>query len=82
MPYVTRADLDRLLMAAESDQSFTRCEKCGAWMFDDEAGAATVGDDFGTRVDGCWWSVLGREKDRATCFAARRGGVISSNHET
>lgn len=79
MPYVAKADYERLMMAAEADPAFTRCEKCGAWMFDDEDGAATVGDDYGTRIDGCWWSVTCREKDLATCFAYRRGGVIAES---
>lgn len=73
MPFVAASTLDRLLMAAEADENFTKCERCGAWMFLDEECAATVSIDYG-QIEGCWWSVTMREIDKPTCFGRRRGG--------
>lgn len=74
MPEVTDDELERLLFAAETAEEFTKCERCGAWMFRDEPSASTVADHFMGRIDGCWWSVTGRDSDKKTCFGARRGG--------
>lgn len=76
MPYVPAAVLERLLLAAEADDQFTRCEHCGAWMFSGEPGASTVADDWNGRIDGCWWSVTFRDKDKPTCFGRKRGGDV------
>lgn len=71
MPFVPTATLKRLTVAAEADDSFTRCDRCGAWLFRDEPGASTV-----DQVDGCWWSVTFRDKDKPTCFGRKRDGDV------
>lgn len=62
---LSRADYERLLVAAESDDMLVNCQTCGAWLDRDEAANAA---DF----TGCWFAATYREKDRATCRREQR----------
>lgn len=65
VPFVRKADLDRLILAAELDDCFVICEKCGAWLFTDTDETATC--DF----QGCWYAATGKERDIGTCRSYR-----------
>ena len=63
---LTRAEYERLLMAAEADDMIVRCEFCGAWMDRAEAACAPI-EDF----SGCWKMATGRESDAHLCVSHR-----------
>lgn len=63
---IPRADYDRLLMAAESDDMIVRCETCGAWLDRDDPACAPTED-----YAGCWKVAGAREQDEHLCRSYR-----------
>lgn len=63
MPFVPKALLEKLVIAAEACDTFGRCGDCGAWFFHDEPDACTLDEMYG-----CWWMATRRDADAGTCF--------------
>lgn len=63
---IPRADYERLLMAAESDDMLIWCETCGAWLDSDDEACATTAD-----YRGCWKVASAAERDNHLCRSYR-----------
>jgi len=59
-------DYQRLVEATEWDDMITRCDKCGAWLDQDDP-TYTAGDDW----TGCLWSLTYLDTDKPSCRSYR-----------
>jgi hypothetical protein len=69
---ISRADYERLLDASECDPTIIRCDLCNGWTDHLDPGLCSVESE----AFYCWWSALGREKDRETCWRDKRPGRV------
>ena len=67
------ADYDRLLLAAEADDTLRYCESCGAWMDIQDPYLCST-DDF----TGCWKAAAGQKYERE-CRSYRAPDNLSTD---